>query len=266
MRIYCCQLDIAWENKTANFKRVSALLDSARPEKGSLVVLPEMFPSGFSMNVPSIREGQPSETATFLNRTAQDLGVFIMAGLVTEGVDGRGRNQSVVISPEGCELARYSKMQPFTLGEESKHYNPGSEIVTFSWGGFTCAPFICYDLRFPELFRAAAWRGVQLFVVIANWPVKRIGHWVTLLQARAIENLAYVVGVNRAGDDPKFQYTGRSLIVNPHGEIIADAGEKEGVVSTDVTVEAVISWRRDFPALEDMKRVRLTLQPGGIAG
>jgi omega-amidase len=224
-----------------------------------------MFSTGFSMNVPTIQESEPSETMAFLARMARELNVYVVGGLVTASAAGRGRNQSVIVSPEGRELARYSKMQPFSLGTEADHYAAGTEIVTFSWGGFTCAPFICYDLRFPELFRAAVLKGAQLFVVIANWPVKRASHWVTLLQARAIENLAYVIGVNRAGTDPKHQYPGRSLLVNPHGEIIADAGDRETMAAGDVELDRVVSWRREFPALEDMKKITLSLEPAETA-
>ena len=119
-------------------------------------------------------------------------------------------------------------------------------------GGFIVAPFVCYDLRFPEIFRAAALRhGASLFVVIALWPVMRQQHWLTLLQARAIENQASVIGVNRVGTDPKFFYSGRSAVVDPHGVIIADAGEREQVLTAALDPEVAASWRRDFPALAD---------------
>ncbi|HEY2952096.1 MAG TPA: carbon-nitrogen family hydrolase [Verrucomicrobiae bacterium] len=253
MKIYGIQLDSVWENKAANHAKVRSLLAKASPDRGSLVVLPEMFSTGFSMNVPGIAEGEKRESEIFLSRTAQELGVVMLGGVVTTSPGGRGLNQSVIFSPDGKELARYTKMQPFNLGGEGKQYEPGREIVTFPWQGFVTAPFVCYDLRFPELFRAAARRGAQLVVVIASWPVKRIHHWVTLLQARAIENLAYVVGVNRCGDDPKYSHNGHSIIVDPHGAILVDAGEKEGVMSAEVSVEEVVSWRNEFPALKDMR-------------
>src|SRR2546423_221931 len=180
-----------------------------------------------------------SETAVFLSRTARDFGIYLIGGLVAAGSDGRGRNQAAIFSPEGKEIARYSKCQPFTLGGESQHYEAGKEILTFHWQGFAVAPFICYDLRFPELFREGVRQGAQLFVVVANWPIKRIHHWVTLLRARAIENQAYVAGVNRTGTDPTLPYNGRSLIVDPHGEILADAGAGEGVVSAEVDTAVV---------------------------
>jgi predicted amidohydrolase len=116
------------------------------------------------------------------------------------------------------------------------------------------SPFICYDLRFPELFRTiAASQKPELFLVIANWPEKRILHWIRLLQARAIENQAYVVGVNRIGRDPYYTYTGRSLIIDFNGEIVKDAGEAEGFIEAELDLETLRKYRQGLPFLEDMK-------------
>lgn len=253
MKVHCCQTDIVWEDKSRNFAAARQLIDSARPEPRSLVLLPEMFATGFSMNVPGIAEGAKSETADFLSRTARELSIYLMAGIVTTAPDNRGLNQAAVFNPLGKEIARYSKMQPFTLGGEAKAYAPGNDVVIFDWEGFKVAPFVCYDLRFPEVFRRAVRKGAEMFAVIASWPVMRIGHWVTLLQARAIENLAFVAGTNRCGTDPKLKYNGRSLIVNEHGAILADAGDGAKIISADVNPDAIRQWRTDFPALSDMR-------------
>ena len=254
MKLYCCQTDITWENKSANHARVEKLLGASKPERGSLVLLPEMFSTGFSMNVSGIQEGGAAETEKFLALLAKDFGVYVIGGVVTAAGDGQGFNQAAVFSPEGRELTRYTKMQPFSLGAETKHYHAGKGPMFFQWQNLSVAPFICYDLRFPELFRAAVQHGAQLFAVIANWPVTRIQHWITLLQARAIENQAYVAGVNRCGTDPKYTYNGRSIIVDPHGNILADAGDGERVISADIDPSIVVKWREDFPALRDMRR------------
>jgi len=116
------------------------------------------------------------------------------------------------------------------------------------------APFVCYDLRFPEVFRIAAARGAQLLAVIANWPSAREAHWLTLLRARAIENQAYVAGVNRCGEDPRLRYTGRSVIIDPRGEVLADAGSDEAVITADIDLADLEEYRRSFPALADMRR------------
>jgi len=144
-------------------------------------------------------------------------------------------------------------MRPFTLGGESEHYVAGEHPMTFRWGEWSVATFICYDLRFPELFReSAASHKPELFVVIANWPEKRIAHWVRLLQARAIENQAYIVGVNRIGQDPYYRYTGRSLIIDFNGEIVRDAGEQEGAIQAQLDLETLSKYRQGLPFLQDM--------------
>ena len=253
MKIYCCQLDIQWENKAANRAKVLTLLDEIQPEEGSLVLLPEMFATGFSMNVSGIAESAGRETEMFLAATASKYKLYMLGGVVNTGSDGRGRNEAIVSGPDGRELVRYCKLHPFTFGGETRHYAPGEELSLFQWQGFTVAPFICYDLRFPEIFRSAVRRGAQLFTVIANWPQPREAHWITLLQARAIENQAYVAGVNRCGHDPKLAYSGRSLIIDPRGNIIADGGHEEVIISADLDLESLRTYRREFPALEDMR-------------
>ncbi len=251
LNVFAVQFDIAWEDRMANHRKVRALLADTPPTAGSLVVLPEMFASAFSMNLAATRQGAAAEDETFLAELAREYGACVAGGVVSRGAAGMGRNEAVVISPEGALLARYAKIHPFTLGGEADGHEAGTQIVTFEWGGFVVAPFVCYDLRFPEIFRAAAHQGASLFVVMALWPVKRQQHWLTLLQARAIENQAYVVGVNRIGAEPGYTYAGRSIVVDPHGVIIADAGEREQVLAAGLDTEVVTAWRRDFPALRD---------------
>jgi omega-amidase len=253
MKLIGIQLDIVWEDKAATFDRVRRMLDAQPPQPGALLVLPEMFSTGFSMNVAKIQEGRERQAEAFLRSLAQEYKVYVLGGVVNVGADGHGRNQALAFAPDGRELVRYDKIHPFTLGEEGKHYTGGDAVHVFNWDDFSVAPFVCYDLRFPEVFRAAARRQAQLLAIIANWPYPRESHWVTLLQARAIENQAYVIGVNRCGKDPKYTYFGRSMIVDPHGKILTDAGNEEGLVSADIDAQVVDNWRRDFPALLDMK-------------
>ena len=169
------------------------------------------------------------------------------------GKDGRVRNKALVFSSTGELLSFYAKMRPFTPGGESEHYAAGEHTTMFQWQDCHVSPFICYDLRFPELFRqAAVAHRPQLFLVIASWPEKRILHWARLLQARAIENQAYVVGVNRVGNDPYYRYTGRSMIVDFNGEIIADAGETEDCCQARLDLAALQKYRQGLPFLNDM--------------
>lgn len=253
MNLIALQLDIAWENKPVNFEKVRRLLAQASPEKDSLVVLPEMFATGFTMNVNTIAEPHGGETEQFLASAAKEFGIWLIAGAAMRGRDGKARNKALVFSPEGELIAFYAKMHPFTPGGEAEHYTAGDRPVAFRWGDCNVSPFVCYDLRFPEVFReAAAAHRPELFAVIANWPEKRIQHWICLLQARAIENQAYVVGVNRVGSDPYYTYPGRSLIVDPQGEIQADAGEREGFVLAKLDLANLRKYRDGLPFLADL--------------
>lgn len=253
MQVIACQLDIAWEDKQANHQRARAMLSAAAVKPGALVVLPEMFATGFSMHVKTIAEAQDGATHVFLAELARELKSIVIGGVVTRASDGRGRNEAVVFGPEGRELARYAKMQPFSLAGETKHYEAGAGVVSFRWDEFSVAPFVCYDLRFPELFRQAVRGGAEVMVVIANWPLPREAHWLALLRARAIENQCYVVGVNRAGVDPHIRYGGHSLIVGPNGETVAQAGDGPEVLSAEIDRAPLVAYRREFPALADMR-------------
>jgi len=254
MQLLAVQFDIKWEDKPANFAKVRTLIESARLEPDALVVLPEMFATGFSMNVDTIAEADGGATEQFLKSLAIEFSIYATGGVVKKSLDGvRGLNQSVTFSPGGELVARYSKIHPFTFGTESDHYVGGRELLVFDAGDARVCPVVCYDLRFPELFREGVSRGSTLFTVIANWPAAREAHWVTLLQARAIENQAYVVGVNRCGRDPKLAYSGRSLIVDPRGNIVSDAGCDEGVIEAEFDAAGLGAYRAEFPALRDRR-------------
>lgn len=252
MRVFACQFEIAWEDKPANFTKVRGLLDEQAPAAGSLIVLPEMFATGFSMNTARVAEPEQGETHQFLSSLAAAHQSFVIGGVASCGAGHNSRNEALVFDPHGREIARYVKQQPFTLGGERDHFEAGTRQVVVECGEFRVAPLICYDLRFPELFRPAAHRGAQVFAVIANWPKPRDAHWLALLRARAIENQAYVIGVNRTGNDPRLAYRGQSLIVDPQGKTLAEAGEGEEVISATLDLKSVEDYRRKFPALGDL--------------
>jgi predicted amidohydrolase len=251
--LICIQLDIAWEDKAANHEKVRRMLDAAEPPRGALVVLPEMFATGFSMSVPAVTETGRRQTLDFLARTAADYGVSIVAGVVTTASGGRGRNEAAVFNDRGDELKRYQKIHPFCIGGEKDCYEAGRSPALFEWAGLKVCPFICYDLRFPEIFRVATRQGAEMFAVIANWPAARVHHWTTLLAARAIENQAFVAGVNRVGTDPKLTYPGRSLVIDPKGQVLADAGEAEGFRRVEIDAQLLHDYRRELPFLGDLR-------------
>jgi omega-amidase len=256
LRVIGFQYDVAWEDRAANFERVRNLSgDGAAIPAGSLVILPEMYATGFSMNVAATAEPEPSGALDFISQLAVGTKSAVMGGVVTrsETTGAMGRNELRVIGPDGSQLCRYQKVRTFRYTREYEHYERGTEVVTFEWGGLRICPLICYDLRFPELFRRGAALGAEVFVVIASWPAVRVDHWVTLLRARAIENLAWVVGVNRVGADPNWDYPGRSVVIDPHGTILADAGAETGLLIADLDSEVVRGWRAEFPALLDLE-------------
>ena len=261
MRVVGCQLDIAWEDKEANFGRVRALLGRDQPPAGSLIVLPEMFATGFSMDVGLTAEPPGGPTSRFLAELARERQCFVLGGLVERDGAGHARNLALGFDPQGREFHRQAKLHPFGLAGETAWCAPGQSIATFAWQGAVAASFICYDLRFPEVFRVASARGASILVVLANWPEAREAHWLALLRARAIENQAYVVAVNRCGRDPHLAYGGRSLVVDARGEIVADTGRREGCLVTELDLPGLAAYRREFPALADLRRDLWSLGP-----
>lgn len=251
MNVHLVQINSVWEDRSANHAKARQLIASASPQPGSLIILPETFSTGFSMNLAVTAEPTNGPTEQFLREMAAQYQSCVIGGVVTSTEDGRGLNQALAIAPDGTVLARYTKNHPFSLGGEERAHLAGTDVSIFEWQGLRIAPLICYDLRFPELARSAIRAGAEVLVFIAAWPVKRIQHWITLLQARAIENLAYVIGVNRCGTDPEFTYTGRSIVVDPHGLIIADAAEQERIISAQIDPAVLRDWRSQFPALRD---------------
>jgi omega-amidase len=253
MHVACCQFDIAWEDKPANYAKVEAMIADAALPAGALLLLPEMFATGFSMNAGQIAESVDGPTARFMAKLAVRHAVYVLGGVViSAGRDQKPRNEALLFDPSGKLLSRYAKMQLFTLAGESTHYLPGKEPGLFRVGDCPCQIAICYDLRFPEVFRSTA--APELIAVIANWPVTRASHWRMLLAARAIENQAYVIGLNRCGVDPLWNYSGRSQIVSPHGEVIADAMQGEAVITAELSLDGLREYRRAFPALTDMRK------------
>jgi omega-amidase len=253
MMVYGCQLDIVWENKLENFRRVDQLLSKRRISPGSLVVLPEMFATGFSMHASDISESKNGLTVGFLRLLARKHRAYVLGGFVRRGPANKMFNEAICLSPSGKSVARYDKLHLFTPGDESAHYSAGHHLAMFRWVNLKVAVFICYDLRFPEAFRLAASRGAQVMIVIANWPHKRHSHWLSLLRARAIENQAYMIGVNRCGRDLKLGYDGGSLVVDPIGNTVALAGRQPSVLSAKLDPAVLSQWRKEFPVLKDVR-------------
>jgi predicted amidohydrolase len=250
LEVALLQQDIAWENVPENHRRAARLLEEAAAAGARLAVLPEMFATGFSMDAARIAQAPGGESETFLAAQAKSLNLWIIASIPQSGAP-RPRNMALVLSPKGL-AASYAKIHPFSYAGEHKQYEAGDRVVTLAIDGVRVTPFVCYDLRFPEPFRFAA-AETDLFVVVANWPELRRDHWRALLRARAIENQAYVAGVNRVGDGDSLHYTGDSAVIGPLGETLVEGGSEEGVFLASVDPAAVAKLRARFPALDDRR-------------
>ena len=261
MKIALVQLDIEWESKRANYNRAEHFVDGASHKGCDIVVLPEMFNTGFSMNVPTIAEDENGETAAILSTMAKQYAINIIAGYAVKGIDRKkGRNIAVVYNRKGELVARYVKIHPFSFASEDQHYAAGNDTVVFNIEGMSSGIFICYDLRFPEVFRSIA-KKVQAIFVIANWPSSRKEHWETLLKARAIENQCFVIGVNRTGTDGNgIHYPGDSRVFDPSGMEICSGNDTNEFITCMINPREVAETRVRFPFLSDMRTHDLVTQ------
>jgi predicted amidohydrolase len=255
MLIHLLQPNIHWQDKRLNFHAVANLLNVAQLKPHSLLLLPEMFATGFSMNTHAIAEPTDGPTQKVLADLARRLHITIVAGIAHQNSPTeKPTNRALILSPTGALTATYDKLHPFSFSTENQHYSPGKTLVTVPHpSGFTLAPTICYDLRFPELYRHLTKKGANLILVLANWPTQRESHWLALLQARAIENQSYIAAVNRVGTDPQNTYTGHSQIIDPTGKILTDAGATECIASAEIHLQPLLDYRKSFPALSDLR-------------
>ena len=252
MRFAVVQHDIVWEDRAANYARLAPLVARAAGAGAEFVLLSETFSTGFSMT-PGIGEPEGGPSAQFLQEQAAEHGIWV-AGSCPEIADGEQLpyNSFVLAGPDGT-VHRYRKLHPFTHAGEHERFRAGEKPVTVEVGGLRVTPFICYDLRFADVFWAAA-AGTDVYLVPANWPSPRRHHWQTLLQARAIENQAYVVGCNRvgtAGDGT--EHVGDTRIVSPTGELLATAAGIETIVLADVDPAEVRATRDRLRFLPDRR-------------
>lgn len=264
MRAHLVQLDIVWEDREANFDRALRLLDGVDIGRGDFVLLPEMFDSGFSLNTEATADD--GTTQAWLARLADDLDSVVMGGRTVGGCANGGcdkaTNHATVFAPpsDGGDpelICDYAKIHPFTYGREGERFVGGRHVETFRWqaGGesLVVCPTICYDLRFPELYRLGLEQGAEAFTCIANFPAARQSHWRTLAIARAIENQAFVLAVNRRGKDPHLAYAGGTIAVDTKGEVIGELGDEEAVLTVELDVADFREWRAEFPAWKDGK-------------
>lgn len=252
LRVTLVQTDIYWEDIPAN---LASLEEKLAQLNGSsdLIILPEMFSTGFSMEPEKIAEPLNLVTTRWLRQMSLASNAMIIGSFVAR--DGSScYNRLMAVRPDGT-YHYYDKRHLFRMGGEHNVYTAGSEILTVSWRGWKIRPMVCYDLRFPVWSRNTEDNSYDLLIYVANWPAIRNFAWETLLKARAIENLSYVAGVNRIGTDANgIEYIGNSALIDFRGQSINTVGNKPDLVTYRISKPELENFREQFPAYLDSDR------------
>ena len=254
MRISILQTDIVWENKQENLRRLREKLETLRGTT-EIVVLPETFSTGFSMDTASLAEPTTGETIATLRQWSEEYrlalaGSYIACETASEGRKPSYYNRAFFLTPEG-NTYYYDKRHLFTYGGEHKEYTGGDRRVIAEYKGWRILLQVCYDLRFPVWSRNRD--DYDMILYVASWPTPRVEAWNALLKARAIENVCYVAGVNRVGDDPNCNYCGGTVLLDFLGKPLADAGTggQPATLSAEADKISLTTFREKFPALQD---------------
>lgn len=254
IKVALAQFDVKFADPAANQKRVSKLTAEAAANGADVVVFPEMWNTGYALDqLGQLADGQGKQTAKLFYQLARQYQIGIVGGSVSVKEDGRFYNRTLVVDPVGQVVGQYDKVHLFRLMNEHKYLTAGKKENYFRLAGVPSASFICYDLRFPEWVRTVARHGAAVLYFPAEWPAARIPQWEIMLRARAVENQTFVVAVNRVGDDPDNHFNGHSLAIDPLGNIIADAGEKDGITYAELDLDQLTKVRGPIPVFVDRR-------------
>lgn len=248
LKITVFQGYLFWENIDKNLQNISLRLSGIR-EKTNLIILPEMFNTGFTMNAPALAEPMGGKTMEWMQKTAVQFDAVVTGTLIIQEND-KYYNRLIWMRPDGSYEC-YDKRHLFALGKEHQTYTAGDKKLIVELNGWKICPMICYDLRFPVWLRNVGGE-YDLLLFVANWPEKRALHWRSLIPARAIENQAYVIGVNRVGHDGNEVYhSGDSTCIDPNGNVVYYKRDEEDVYTFSINAEEVKKVRRALPFLKD---------------
>lgn len=246
MKAEICQTNIIWENKTENLKKAESII---KRSEGDIILFPEMSFTGFSMNTAVTGEND-CFTVNAVREMAVKYNKAVGFGWVYKAED-KAENHYTFVNNIGEMLSNYIKIHPFSYSGEDKYFKGGNKISVFEFMGFKISSLICYDLRFPEIFQAVS-KKADIIIVPACWPKARAEHWKTLIKARAIENMCYIIGINCVGNVGGIEYSGDSCVVTPDGNVIEIISNKEGNVLLDIKND-VEKYRKAFPVKMDRK-------------
>jgi len=241
------QIDIVWENKIKNYSKIESFFQTAQKQKVQFIIFPEMVFTGFTMNT-AILDIAANELKWIINKCKQYC-MYAGVGYALKE-NNISKNCFAIISPNGEIISNYTKIHLFSHADEQNYYRKGNEIVFANINDFCVSTFLCYDLRFPEIFQYSSSKA-NMLIIAANWPKVRINHWRNLLISRAIETQSYVVGVNRTGATNSIEYTGASMIINPYGEIISEISNEEKLIIGNADINDVIKVRDEFNTKRD---------------
>ena len=250
MIIGIAQIDIVWEDWTENMKKIEELVNKASENKVELILFPEMALTGFTMDINKLLLSE-EQIISWIKQVAVNNNINIGLGFAVK-VDEKGKNKYIILSKEGKVLTMYTKIHPFSYSGEDDKYYSGNEICICKIKEFQITPFICYDLRFPEIFQIAS-KEAQIITVAASWPKSREQHWITLLKARAIENQCYIIGINRVGLGDDLQYSGVSIFVSPSGEILNEINSEEMLIIQDLRMKEITQVKDSFDIKKDRR-------------
>jgi omega-amidase len=254
LKVSCIQFDISYGDPVKNFLHVKQKINEALQDKPDVIVLPELWTTGYDLTrLDEIADQEGKQTITFLSQLAKEKNVNIVGGSVAKSTDEGVFNTMYTVNNEGEVTGEYSKLHLFKLMDEHHYLEPGRKEGMFQLGEVKCAGLICYDIRFPEWIRKHTTNGAEILFVVAEWPLPRLAHWRSLLISRAIENQCYVVACNRSGQDPNNVFAGHSMIIDPWGEIIAEASEEETILTAVLNIEKVSSVRKQIPIFDDRR-------------
>ncbi len=248
------QMDVAFGSPVVNFETVRRMTAEAARRGSQMVVFPELWSTGYDLsNAARYAAGLKDGIFAQVSELAAKEKVYVIGSNLSLLGEGKYGNTLTVFSPQGELLADYSKIHLFRLMEEHQYLTAGDEPVLLDLPLGKAGLAICYDLRFPELFRGYALSGADLVILPAEWPHPRLAHWQTLVRARAIENQMFMLACNRVGKDPGNEFFGHSMVVNPWGEVLAEAGEGEELITVRVDQAKVQEVRRKIPILQDRR-------------
>lgn len=252
IRISSAQIAPIWGNVEAGLAAAEHYIQASASVDAHVCCFPEQFAAGWSPHHVHAEESVDGLTVSTISALAREYSIAVLGSFV-EAHGTRPRNTAFAVDADGRLLASYSKIHLFTPGGEHEHYTAGNELACFTVDGVRFGIAICYDLRFPEIFSLYAARSASCVLVPSAWPCSRIGHFELFVRARALENQYYVCGINPVGTTPVDQYCGRSLCANPHGEIVARAGEESELVVATIDTDTLTEARRRFPVREDRR-------------